>query len=447
MLDSSVELQATAPSARLVRTIGRWSLIALVVNSSIGGGIFGLPSSIAALTGRYSPLAALLAALCLSIIIACFAEVSSRFENAGGPYLYTRVAFGRAVSLQTAWMLWLAQLAAQAANANLLIVYLGEFWPTATSSLMRSLLLTVLIGLLAAVNFIGVKAGTRVNNILTVAKLLPLLALAAVGLILHPGHGQGAIVASAIPSSAWLKAVLILFFGLAGFESALAPMSEAENPRRDAPIALGAAILLSTALYASILWIVVSTLPHPESSSRPLADVARVFAGSAGAALVSIGAVASVYGILSAKILAMPRLAFALAEHGDLPRILAAVHSRFQTPYVSLLVWTFCLWGFALAGRFEWNLTLSAVARLFYFGAVCAALPVLRRKYSGQARLSIPAGPLFSTLSVIICLVLLTQVDLGQAMILWVTILLALANWLWARNKAPADFRTHDGTA
>jgi amino acid transporter len=301
---------------------------------------------------------------------------------------------------------------------------------------MRSLLLTALIGLLAAINFYGIKAGTRVNNVLTMAKLLPLLAVVAMGLILHSSHSRAGIVSSAIPSTSWLKAVLILFFGIGGFESALAPMSEAKNPRRDAPIALGAAVALCTALYAVILWVVVSTLPDPASSARPLADVARIFAGPAGAAVVSIGAITSVYGILSAKILAMPRLAFALAEHGDLPPVFAAVHSRFRTPYVALLVWTIGLWGFALAGRFEWNLTLSAVARLVYYGTVCAALPVLRKKQPGQARLSLPAGPLFSTLGVIICLALLTQVDFGQAMILWVTILLALANWLWARKTA-----------
>jgi amino acid transporter len=130
----------------------------------------------------------------------------------------------------------------------------------------------------------------------------------------------------------------------------------------------------------------------------------------------------------------MPRVAFALAEHGDLPPVFAAVHPRFRTPYVALLAWTFCIWAFAVAGRFEWNLTLSAVARLFYYGAICAALPVLRRKQPGEARLPLPGGRVLSTLGVIICLALLTQVDFGQAIILGVTILLAFANWLWLRK-------------
>ncbi len=180
----------------------------------------------------------LLAGLAVGIIIACFAEVSSRFAGAGGPYLYTRVAFGRAVGVQTAWMLWLAQIAAQAANVNVLMAYLGEFWPDATSSLTRFLLISLLIGVLACINFYGIKAGTRVNNILTIAKILPLLAVVGIGVILLLGRSHAAIPSPAIPARAWFKAVLILFYGIGGFESALAPMSEAKDPRRDAPIAL-----------------------------------------------------------------------------------------------------------------------------------------------------------------------------------------------------------------
>jgi len=103
---------ANPPSHQLLRAIGRWSLVALVVNSIIGSGVFGLPSTVAALIGAYSPYAVLAAGAGMSVIIACFAEVASRFQQAGGPYLYARVAFGRLMGIQTAWMLWLGQVAA-----------------------------------------------------------------------------------------------------------------------------------------------------------------------------------------------------------------------------------------------------------------------------------------------------------------------------------------------
>ncbi len=109
-----MESAANAPRHELVRAIGRWSLVALVVNSIIGSGVFGLPSTVAALIGNYSPYAVLAAGAGMSVIMGCFAEVASRFQEAGGPYLYARVAFGRLMGIQTAWMLWLGQLAALA---------------------------------------------------------------------------------------------------------------------------------------------------------------------------------------------------------------------------------------------------------------------------------------------------------------------------------------------
>ena len=168
---------------------------------------------------------------------------------------------------------------------------------------------------------------------------------------------------------------------------------------------------------------------------RPLADVARVAAGPLGAALVAVGALISFYGYLSAKILAMPRVTFALAEQGDFPKAFAAVHLRFHTPYVSILVFAALVWAFALNGEFKWNVTLSAVARLLYYAVCCAALPVLRRKQPGEARFRLPAGNLFAGLAVLMCAALVTQVDFGQSMILLATIALGLLNWLIVRNR------------
>src|ERR1700685_1974522 len=157
------------PRADLVRAIGRWSLVALVVNSIIGSGVFGLPSTVAALIGNYSPYAVLAAGAGMSVIIGCFAEVASRFQQAGGPYLYARVAFGRFMGIQTAWMLWLGQVAAPAANANLFVIYLGEFFPHAKDPLPRAIILTVLVGLLTLINIRGVRAGAQVSNLFTAA--------------------------------------------------------------------------------------------------------------------------------------------------------------------------------------------------------------------------------------------------------------------------------------
>ena len=147
----------------------------------------------------------------------------------------------------------------------------------------------------------------------------------------------------------------------------------------------------------------------PLSSQRPLSDVARIAVGSFGAGLVAIGALISFYGYLSAKILGMPRVTFALAEQGDFPQAFAAIHPRFRTPYISILVFAALVLGFALIGEFKWNVTLSAVARLLYYGVCCAALPVLRRKHPASGCFRLPAGNFFAGLAVLMCAALVTR--------------------------------------
>jgi len=427
---------APSPSSHLIRAIGRWSLTALVVNSIIGSGVFGLPSAIAGRLGKFSPVAVLLAGAGMAIIYGCFAEVASRFQHAGGPYLYAR-AFGRGMGIQMAWMLLLGQVAAPAANANLFVIYLGEFWPHARDPLPRAIILTILVGVLALINVLGVRAGTEVSNFFAAAKLVPLFAVIALGLfVLHahpPGISPGP--STAVTTSQWLSAVLLLVFAYGGFETALVPMSEAQAPRRDAPFALFTALATCTVIYVLIQWVVVGVLPDAAHSERPLADVARVAAGSFGAALVAMGALISFYGYLSAKILAMPRVTYALAEQGDFPQAFAAIHRRYHTPYVSILVFAALIWGFALTGEFKWNVTLSAVARLLYYAVCCAALPVLRRKQPGDARFRLPAGNLFAGIAVVLCAVLVTQVDRSQSLIVAATIALGLVNWFAVRNR------------
>ncbi|MGA9507495.1 MAG: APC family permease [Candidatus Sulfotelmatobacter sp.] len=422
----------------MIRAIGRWSLVALVVNSIIGSGIFGLPSTVSEIIGKYSPYAVLAAGAGMGVIMGCFAELASRFREAGGPYLYARVAFGRLMGIQTAWMLWLGQVAAPAANANLFVIYLGQFWPHAKDPMPRAFILTALVGFLTFVNVRGVSAGAQVSNLFTAAKLVPLFAVIFLGLlVLHNQHWHIATASTAASTNIgqWMKAALLLVFAYGGFETALAPMSEAANPRRDAPFALFTALLLCTLIYALIQWVVVGVLPNTAHSPRPLAEVARIAIGPAGAALVAVGALISFYGYLSAKILAMPRVLFAQAEQGDFPKAFAALHRRFHTPYVAILVFSALVWGFALVGEFRWNVTLSAVARLLYYGVGCAALPVLRRRQPDGAMFKLPAGNFFAALGILLCIILVTRVDFGQSMIVIATIALALVNWAMVRNR------------
>jgi amino acid transporter len=421
----------------LVRAIGRWSMVALAVNSIVGSGIFGLPAPVAGFLGRASPLAVLLAGAGVAVIVACYAEVASQFTETGGTYLYLRRAFGRLVGVEVAWLFTLSRLTAVAAGVNLLVTYLAEFWPQATQPVPRLAIITVFVGGLAAVNYRGVGAGTLMSNVSAVAKLAALALVCGVGVIwltMHPAVATAPVAAGA---DSWLKAMLLLLFAYGGYEAALNPMGEARNPRQDVAFALFAALLIITALYTVLQWVVVGLLPDAARSQRPLADAARVMLGQGGAALVAIGALISVYGYVSANMLTVPRGIFAPAQNGDFPALLAAVHTRWRTPYVAIVLFAVLVWVFSQFGSFAWNVTLSAVARIVYYAAICLAVPVLRRRQPGAAAFRVPGGLTLPVLGIAICMALLTGVDFGKSLILLAVVAAALVNWALVRDRNP----------
>jgi amino acid transporter len=433
----------TSGHASLVRAIGRWTLAALVINAIIGSGIFGLPGEIARHLGAAAPLAYLLAAAGIGVIMACFAEVASQFVASGGPYLYTREAFGRFAGIQVGWFAWLVRLTSAAANANLFVIYLGNFWPlmqkpdswTLPPNLWwpRAAVLSAIFGLLAFVNVRGVKAGARTSNFFTAAKLVPLSAFIVAGLLLARGHWPETGEASA---ESWVAALLALVFAFGGFESALMPMAEAKNPRRDAPFALFTAIAVCAAFYTLIHVVVMLALADPSATERPLAEAARAFLGDWGAALISLAALVSTSGYLAGQFVSAPRLTFAFAENRDFPALFGAVHPRFRTPFISIIVYAFLALGLALYGNFIWNAILSAVARLFTYGLVCGALLRLRRMQPQADAFRLPAGMLAAWLGIAFCAVLMAQMNRQHLLIVCVVGFAASVNWLMARMKS-----------
>jgi APA family basic amino acid/polyamine antiporter len=436
-------IDSSATTINLRRTIGRWSLTALIVNGIIGSGIFGLPSEIARLLGRASPLAYIVAAGIIGIIIACFAEVAARFRDAGGPYLYAQSAFGRLPGIQMAWLAWLTRLTATAANLNLLVIYLAEFWPHTGRPLPRLLVLTIAVAALATINYRGVSIGARVSNGFASIKVLSLFAFAVAGsgyLLMH-GSSPHTFAPATVHTRGWLSAILMLMFLFGGFESALISTGETSLPARDNPFALLTAWAVVTGLFTLIQLVVIEILPTM-TTDRPLAEAARQFSGGIGASAMAAAAIISVSGNLAAGMLTAPRLTFALAERGDFPRLFAAIHPRFRTPHVSIVVFAVLTWVLAVEGGFGWNVALSAVARVVTYGAVCAALPVLRRKYQGQQTFCLPADPVLAALGVAFSAILVTGIRWVELFILLATAMVATLNWLSVRrrlNPVPAQ--------
>ena len=421
----------------LVRTIGRWSLAALMLNTMIGASIFGIPSIIAGYLGKLSPAGYLIAFAGIAVIAACLAEVSSYFQEAGGPYLYTRVAFGRFAAIQIGWLTWLSRITACSGVANLFVTYLSSFFPAVTRGPIRATILMVLIGFLAAVNYRGVSGGKALSNFFTITKILLLTLFIAGGFLALALHPSVRVTPAAVPLTAanCFQAILLMVYAYGGFEAALFASGEASDPRKDAPVALLIAIVTATLLYICVQVVVIYTLANPGATTKPAVDSARQFLGPIGVTLVAVGTLISVYGYLSANMLHTPRVTFAMGERGDFPSLFAAIHPRFRTPHISIVIFASMLILFSIGGNFRWNASLSAISRLFMYGAIVAALPVLRRKYPHGGKFRLPAGMFFAVVGLAFMGVLLTQMHRTEVIVLSITFTVALLNWLWARGR------------
>ncbi len=385
----------------LIRGIRRWDLVAITINGIIGAGIFGLPSKVFSLIGSYSIIAFIACALVVTLIILCFAEVSSRFNETGGPYVYAREAFGLTVAFEIGWLMWLARVTAFAANCNLLVAYIGYFWPAATGTMWRALIITVMVVALAAINVFGVREAAMVSNCFTIGKLIPLLIFIAVGLFfLTP---EAYTLGAAPTSGAFSQSVLLLIYAFTGFEMATIPAGETRNPQKYLPRALMIAIGVVAFLYILIQVVCVGTLPGLAQSQKPLADSATHFMGTAGGALISAGAIISITGNLNILLLSGSRIPFAIAEQHELPSFIARVHQRFFTPYVAILITATVMLLLTLKSSFLAALTISAIARLVTYGATCIALPVLRRRKDvPAAAFTLPGGTSIAILSLLL---------------------------------------------
>lgn len=407
---------ANASPEGLVRGIRRWDLVAVTINGIIGAGIFGLPAKTYALIGTYSLIAFVACALIVTLIILCFAEVGSRFEETGGPYLYAREAFGETVAFEVGWLIWLARVTAFAANANLMVSYLAFFWPPANGPIQRAAVIVVIVLALASLNILGVRQAAVASNLFTVGKLIPMLIFIVAGLFfLNP---QAFTFGPTPSTGAFSQSVLLLVYAFTGFEMAAIPAGEIKEPRRYLPRALLIAIGVVAVVYILIQVVSIGTLPGLATSTKPLADAGQQFLGTTGAAIISAGAIISIVGNLNIILLSGSRVPFAIAEQKQLPAFLAKVHRRFFTPHIAIVITAAVMMLLTLKSSFVAALTISAIARLVTYAATCLALPVLRRRKDvPEAAFKVWGGPIIAIASLVLAIWLLLNSTLYEAIV------------------------------
>jgi amino acid transporter len=372
--------------------VSRWQIVAVALNGVVGSGVYLLPAAAAALLGAGSLWAVVLAGGVVLMVVLCFAEAASYFDEPGSAYLYAGHAFGPLVGFEVGWMSWLARVASVASLSVGFAQALSFLVPATTDGWPRNLTITLPLLGLTAINIVGVRSGVNTAVVLVLGKMLPLGIFVVVGMFsfsLSTVSGQQATTEGGLAGAA-----LLLIFAYGGFENTAAPAGEYRNPRRDVPFALLVEIGIVTLLYVAVQWVALGTVPELAASSTPLADGARIFLGSWGGWLLTAGAAVSILGTNSSSVLAGPRYLFALARDGFGPRILASVHPRFRTPGAAILAQTCVALPLALSGTFVGLATLSVIARLVTYIGTTAAVPVLRRRYATADTFRLPGGAL-----------------------------------------------------
>ena len=389
MPDSS--MPAALPAPRLRRTVGRWQLLGLSINDVIGSGIYLLPAAAAGLLGPASTWAVLLAGLAVALLVLCYAQAASHFDQPGGGYLYAREAFGAFVGFEVGWMLLLTRVATGAALANGLAAAVTHFWPAAAEGATRLAIVTGAIAVLAWLNVVGVRGAARTAAVLAVGKLVPLVLFVVLGAMAADVVPAG-VPLGEVPAGDLARAALLLLFAYAGFENMPAAAGEYADPRRDVPFALLAMIAIVTLVYVSVQWVALATLPGLDASATPLVEAAARFGGAPLAWILMVGAAVSILGTTNNTLLLGPRYLHAMATDGFGPRVFAGVHPRFQTPAAAIVALALVALVLAWSGSFVQLALLSVVARLCTYITTAAAVLVLRKR-NGGAGWWLPGGP------------------------------------------------------
>ena len=398
--------------AGLVRAIGARQLTASIVNVTIGAGIFVLPAVAAAGLGAAAPMAYLVCAVLMALIVCCFAAAGSRVALTGGVYAYVEVAFGPFIGFLGGVLYFLMATFAVASVSSAFAGSVGALWPVAASPVVRAMLIAALFALLAAVNVLGVKPGVSLVEIMTVAKLLPLLILVISGIwFVHPTylHWPGMPTAAAIGQTA-----IVLIFAFVGLEIALVPSGEVRDPARTVPRALFSALAITTTLYLLIQTVAQGLLGPSMAtySTAPLAEAASRVLGQGGRLLVLLGAIVSMFGYVSGDMLGSPRSLFAFARDGVLPAAVARIHPRFHTPYIAIIVYACIVATVSISSSFTQLAVLANVAALtLYLMCVAAAYQLQRRdvRADGGIPFAVPGGPVVPILAAAVIVWLLSN--------------------------------------
>ncbi|MEJ8817258.1 APC family permease [Lacibacter sp. H407] len=402
----------------LKREIGVRSLTLAILNITAGSGIFIIPAIIAEDLGAAAILAYLVCGALIFLIGLCFAEVGSKTSVSGGVYSYIENAFGPYAGFLANNIYWLGGcIVSDAAIANALVDTLKYFFPFLSNEIYRAALLVFVFGSIALINIRSVKNGVRLIEFATLGKLIPLIAVVVAGAaFLSPENLRWTIE----PTFSNLGAAsLLLFFAFIGLDGPLSNGGEIKNPKRTVPLGIFFGITAVLLLYISIQLVTHGVLGATVTAHKdaPLAAVAGIAFGKWGAIIIIAASALSMLGALGGEILSIPRILFAGARDGLLPKPLAKVHDRYFTPHVAIVFYASLGLILAISGGFKQLATIASAALLIiYLGVVLSSVKLRRKETTTTEKtFRVPGGiivPLLAAAGIIWLLSNLTRNEL-----------------------------------
>lgn len=321
-------------------TLGFWMVAALVMGNMVGSGVFLLPSALAAFGGLSLAgwLMSAAGATCLALVFARLARIQ---PAAGGPYAYTRTAFGDMPAFMVAWGYWISVWSSMAALAVAGVGYLDPFFPTLVRTPVSAALLAIaMVWVLTLVNIAGVRLAGQVQVVTTALKLMPLV-LVGIGGLFYFAPAHFAINAASVGGAASqiTQTATLTLWAFLGLETATIPAGHISNPARTIPRATIAGTLIAAGIYIVSTIGVMSLVPPAalSTTTAPFADGARMLFGNVAASLVAVGAAISCFGALNGWTLVVGQLPLAVARDGLFPSFFTRLSPQ-GTPVAGMLV-------------------------------------------------------------------------------------------------------------
>jgi amino acid transporter len=455
---------STSPGTSLPRRIGLWTAIAVVIGSTIGSGIFRSPAGIANRLPGPLPMLSVwvlggVFALCGALTLA---EIASAIPETGGLYAFLKKGWGRLYGFLFGW----AQLMIiRAASLGAISITFAEyFWrvlgydpSVAPYSQYAHYTAAAAIMLTATFNVVGVKWGSLVTNLTTIAKfggLLFIVLLAfTIGLPKTGGHFIPAVPPGSFALPAFGLALVSVLWAYDGWADLSYTAGEVTNPQRNLPRAfiIGTLAIIAIYVLANVAYMSVLTVEEIRGSRLVAADVAERLIGRGGVVFVSTTVMISTFGTLSAVLLTSPRILFAMAEDGLFFRPVAAVHPRFQTPWISILMLAALGVGLVLFLPFEKLADTYVIAVLPFYALGVAAVFPLRKQADYKPSFRTPLYPLVPILFVLSTIFLLGNALIEPSTRMWsigilgVVLLGVPVYWLAIGQKQDGERGTGNG--